>query len=67
MNEFRIAMNERSLRYVGGMSGEVKNVRLGNELEISGYPLHGRKEPLGIVCFSQLASFCLLLGSFTTL
>lgn len=67
MNESRLGMNERRLRCVGEMSGEVENLRLGNELEINGYPLHGRKEPLGIVCFSQLASFCLLLGSFTTL
>lgn len=67
MNKFRLEMSERRLRYVGEMSGQVKNLRPGNELEIDGYPLHERKEPLEIVCFYQVASFCLLLGSVTTL
>lgn len=67
MNKFSLAMSEGRLSYVREMSGEVKNLRFGNELEINNYLLHGRKEPLGIVCFSQVASFCLLLGYFTIL
>lgn len=67
MNKFNLSMSEGRLSYVREMSGEVKNLRFGNELEINSYLLHGRKEPLGIVCFSQVASFGLLLGYFTIL